>query len=129
MRLTLIFAESAFSYNLPLEALEVRVDLVLCLVLLGLVLVIGALNSFNNICIKTNSANFNSRHTVVGPFFFFFYVFCGFFSFSHFFFFVGKDHCVVCSCSEWSCEGSGNVDCSKRSSGHSREGEIYCLSV
>ena len=56
MRLTLIFAESAFSYNLPLE---VRVDLVLCLVLLGLVLVIGALNSFNNICIKTNSANFN----------------------------------------------------------------------
>ena len=57
MRLTLIFTESAFSYNLPLE---VRVDLVLCLVLLGLVLVIGALNSFNNICIKTNSANFNS---------------------------------------------------------------------
>ncbi len=66
MRLTLIFAGSAFSYNLPLDALEVRVDLVLCLVLLGLVLVIGALNSFNNICIKTNSANFNSRRTVLG---------------------------------------------------------------
>ena len=63
MRLTLIFTESAFSYNLPLE---VRVDLVLCLVLLGLVLVIGALNSFNNICIKTNSANYNSSRTVLG---------------------------------------------------------------
>ncbi len=43
MRLTLMFAESAF---LPLEvgvALFLDLDLVLCLVLLGLVLVIGAL--------------------------------------------------------------------------------------
>ena len=31
------------------------------------------------------------------------------------------------SCSEWSCEGSGIIDCCKRSSGHSNEGEIYYL--
>ncbi len=66
MRLALIFAESAFSYT----CLEVRValllDLVLCFVLLGLVLVIGALTfsktsvkaSFNKI--NADSAKINS---------------------------------------------------------------------
>ncbi len=42
---------------------------------------------------------------------------------------TGWNHSVVFSCSEWSCEGSGIVDCSKSSSEHSKDGEIYYLSV
>ncbi len=42
---------------------------------------------------------------------------------------TGWNHCVVCSCSEWSCGCSGVVGCCKGSGQYSTEGEIYCLSV